>query len=171
MNKVLNVVYSYFFLQLFVKPNLFLSILFVVIINRTQWSSNLSPSHSNFPFGIISGRHWDSFTVEDHLRSILGIICSRGSFSAMYRSPSLIRVSFLCKKHLWRQNHNDKPARVRRIFSIPGSVKSSMPNFKIRDCAIIIRRGGWKTRVIQQKLRQYLPSKTKKISSNPPLLC
>ena len=136
------------FLQLSVKPNLFLSILFVVIINRTQWSSNLSPSHSNFPFGIISGRHWGSFMVEDHLRSILGIICSRGSFAVTYRSPSLIRVSFLCKKHLWRQNHNDKPARVRRIFSIPGSLKSSMPNFKIRDCAIIIWRGGWKTRVI-----------------------
>ena len=81
LNKVLNVVYSYFFLQLFVKPNLFLSILFVVTINRTQWSSNLSPSHSNFPFGIISGRHWGSFTVEDHLRSILGIICGWGSFA------------------------------------------------------------------------------------------
>ena len=25
------------------------------------------------------------------------------------------------EKYLWRQNHNDKPARVRRIFSRPGS--------------------------------------------------
>ena len=28
------------------------------------------------------------------------------------------------KRHLWRQNHNDKPVRVSRIFSRPGSVKS-----------------------------------------------
>ena len=38
----------------------------------------------------------------------------------------------LHKKHLWRQNHNDKPVRVHRIFSRPGSVKSWVPNFKIR---------------------------------------
>ena len=37
-----------------------------------------------------------------------------------------------CRKHLWRQNHNDKPVRVRRIFSRSGSVKSSVPNFKFK---------------------------------------
>ena len=35
------------------------------------------------------------------------------------------------QKHLWRRNHNDKPVKVRRIFSRPGSVKSWVPNFKI----------------------------------------
>ena len=47
----------------------------------------LSPSHSYFSFGIICGRLWGSLAVEDHLRSILGIICGWGSFAVLYRSP------------------------------------------------------------------------------------
>ena len=35
------------------------------------------------------------------------------------------------QKHFWRQNHNDKPVGVRRIFSRPGSVKTRVPNFKL----------------------------------------
>ena len=50
----------------------------------------LSPSHSYFSFGIICGRLWGSLAVEDHLRSILGIICGLGiscgwrSFAVLY---------------------------------------------------------------------------------------
>ena len=52
----------------------------------------LSPSHSYFSFGIIYGRLWGSLAVEDHLRSILGIICGLGiifgwgSFAVLYRT-------------------------------------------------------------------------------------
>ena len=51
----------------------------------------VSPSHSYFSFGIICGRLWGSLPVEDHLRSILGIIyglgisCGWGSFAVLYR--------------------------------------------------------------------------------------
>ena len=53
----------------------------------------LSPRHSYFSFGIICGRLWGSLAVEDHLRSILGIICGLGiscgwgSFSVLYSTP------------------------------------------------------------------------------------
>ena len=41
-------------------------------------------------------------------------------------------------KHLWRQNLNDKPVmRVNRIFSRPGSIKSSIPNFKIKTFTVL----------------------------------
>ena len=50
-------------------------------MKSTRWSDNLSPSHSYFSFGIICGRLWGSLAVEDHLRSILGIICGWGSFA------------------------------------------------------------------------------------------
>ena len=33
------------------------------------------------------------------------------------------------EKYLWRQNHNDKPARVRRIFSRPGSGEKIQKQF------------------------------------------
>ena len=36
------------------------------------------------------------------------------------------------QKYLSNQNQNDKPVRVSRIFSRPGSVKSSVTNFKIK---------------------------------------
>ena len=49
----------------------------------------------------------------------------------------------LHKKHLWRQNHNDKPVRVHRIFSRPGSVKSWVPNFKIRTVNWSLRQEEW----------------------------
>ena len=50
----------------------------------------MSPSHFYFSFGIIFGRLWRSLAVEDHLRSILGIICGLwiicgwGSFAVLY---------------------------------------------------------------------------------------
>ena len=65
-------------------------VIIIIIIKLTQWSANLSPSHSNFSFGIICGRLWGSLAVEDHLRSILGIICGLGvicgwgSFAVLY---------------------------------------------------------------------------------------
>ena len=55
----------------------------------------LSPSHSYFSFGIICGRLWGSLAVEDHLRSILGIICGLeiscgwGSFAVLYSTPQI----------------------------------------------------------------------------------
>ena len=58
-------------------------------------SGNLSPGHSYFPLGIICGRQWGSLEVEDHLRSILGIIFSlriiygRGSVAVLHSSPQL----------------------------------------------------------------------------------
>ena len=38
----------------------------------------MSPNHFCFSFGIIFGRLWGSLVVEDHLWSILGIICGLG---------------------------------------------------------------------------------------------
>ena len=67
-------------------------ILFVAIINVTRWSSNLSPGHSNFPLGIICGRQWRSLAVEDHLRSILGIICDLG---IIYGTVQLYTIPYL----------------------------------------------------------------------------
>ena len=64
-------------MHLFEKQNFALIWLFVKIIKLTRWSPILSPSHSYFSFGIISGQVWGSLVVEDHLRSILGIIWSR----------------------------------------------------------------------------------------------
>ena len=56
----------------------------------------LSPSHSYFSFGIICGRLWGSLAVEDHLRSILGIICGLGiscgwgSFAVLYSTSNYL---------------------------------------------------------------------------------
>ena len=50
--------------------------------------------------------------------------------------PCSLRVKV--PKHLWRQNLNDKPVmRVNRIFSRPGSIKSSIPNFKIKTFTVL----------------------------------
>ena len=40
------------------------------------------------------------------------------------------------QKHVWRQNHNDKPVKVHWIFSRPGSVKSWGPNFKLSSTVL-----------------------------------
>ena len=59
----------------------------------------LSPSHSYFSFGIICGRLWGSLAVEDHLRSILGIICGLGiscgwgSFAVLYSTNTCSGVT------------------------------------------------------------------------------
>ena len=45
------------------------------------------------------------------------------------------------RKHLWRQNPNNKPVRVSRIFSRSGSVKSSIPNFNINNSKLILTAG------------------------------
>ena len=51
-----------------------------------------TPCHSSFSAGVICGPHRGSFAVRDRLRSNLGIIsglgiiCSRGSFAALYSS-------------------------------------------------------------------------------------
>ena len=51
-----------------------------------------TPCHSSFSSGILFGPHQGSFAIRDHLWSNLGIIsglgiiCGRGSFSALYRS-------------------------------------------------------------------------------------
>ena len=44
-------------------------------------------------------------------------------------------------RHLWRQNHCDKPVRVSRVFSRPGSVKSSIPNKKKKNSTLILTAG------------------------------
>ena len=46
----------------------------------------------------------------------------------------------LYQKYLWRQNHNDKPVKVSRIFSRPGSVKSWVPNFEIKTVNFSLRQ-------------------------------
>ena len=52
-----------------------------------------TPCHSSFSAEIICGPHRRSFAVRDHLRSNLGIIsglgiiCGRGSFAALDRTP------------------------------------------------------------------------------------
>ena len=92
------------FLELFVKSN------FSVVINKTRWSSNLSPSHSDFPFEIISG----SLAVEDHLRFILGItwpaIWNHSGWSANF--PVAIRYKYR-NKGLARRRKNLLPS-IRR---------------------------------------------------------
>ena len=44
---------------------------------------------------------------------------------------------------LWRQIHKDKPVRDRRIFSRPGSVKSWVPNFKLKTVNWSLRQEEW----------------------------
>ena len=45
--------------------------------------------------GFFCGRQWGPFAVEDHLLSILGIICRPGTFTALYASK-LKATSELC---------------------------------------------------------------------------
>ena len=69
-----------------------------------------SPSHSSFSDGIICGLHRGSFAVRDHLRSNLGIIsglgiiCGRGSFTALYSTYSYRSTTYLLppSSTLWR---------------------------------------------------------------------
>ena len=51
---------------------------------------------------------------------------------------------------LWRQIHNVKPVRDRRIFSRPGSVKSWVPNFKFKTVKLILTAG----RVIEKIIKE-----------------
>ena len=55
--------------------NVIFAAYFILRGHDTMIRQLLSPSHSYFSFGIICGRLWGSLAVEDHLRSILGIIC------------------------------------------------------------------------------------------------
>ena len=110
-------------------------ILLVVIITLTWWSSNLSPSHSNFPLGVafdwgpfvvhfwdhlwsdprtICGPFLGSFVVwsEDHLWSIFGMICGliRGSFVVhfwdhLWSDPRTICGPFLAWFVVWSEDH------------------------------------------------------------------
>ena len=56
---------------------------------------NQTPCHSSFSGEIICGPHRGSFEVRDPLRSNLriisglGIICSRGSFAALYSTEGI----------------------------------------------------------------------------------
>ena len=63
------------------------------------------------------------------------------------RQKKLLRRFFLnnksYQKHLWGQNHNDKPVRVRLIFSRCGSVKSWVPNFKLKTVTWSLRQEEW----------------------------
>ena len=77
-NNVLKEMFSIsFYLRNYLgnKISLLMWLFVIIMIKLTQWSANLSPSHSYFSFQIICGRLWGSLAVEDHLRSILGIIC------------------------------------------------------------------------------------------------
>ena len=66
----------------------------------------LSPSRSCFSFGIICGRIWGSLAVEDHLRSILGIICGLGiscgwgSFAVLYSTDNRKVGTFFASQHV-----------------------------------------------------------------------
>ena len=57
--------------------------------------------HSSFSAAIICGPHRELFAVRDHLRSNLGmisgleIICGRGSFAALYRSPMRSAIEYM----------------------------------------------------------------------------
>ena len=53
--------------------------------NFRTWSCNKWTAETSLPeHGIDNGRQRGSLTVEDHFRSILGIICGRGSFMVLY---------------------------------------------------------------------------------------
>ena len=49
--------------------------------------------------------------------------------------------------------------------------KQKKKNSKLRDCAIIIRRGAVKLELSSKNLDTTPPPKKKENSSNPPLLC
>ena len=71
LNEVLNVFFIW-------EAKFYFYSFFLITIKLTRWSANLSSSHSYY-FGIICGPIWGSFTIEDHLWSILGISCGWGS--------------------------------------------------------------------------------------------
>ena len=76
------------------KISLLIWLFVIIIIKMTQWSANLSQSHSYFSFWIICGQLWGSLAFENHLRSILGIICGLGiiccwgSFAVLYSTAN-----------------------------------------------------------------------------------
>ena len=49
---------------------------------------------------------------------------SKNNSASQQNSGVSIQRCHWQQKHLWKQNRNDKPVRVRRIFSRPGSLKS-----------------------------------------------
>ena len=71
LNEVLNVFFIW-------EAKFYFYSFFLITIKLTRWSANLISSHSYY-FGIICGPIWGSFTIEDHLWSILGISCGWGS--------------------------------------------------------------------------------------------
>ena len=89
-----------------------LNILFVMIINLTRWSSNLSLSKLFQIF--LPG----SLAVEDHLRSILGIIfclginCRQGSFAVLYRSRRAQFIYYRNYNRIRLQLRGHSPSRI-----------------------------------------------------------
>ena len=97
---------------------------FVIIIKSTRWSANLSPSHSNFSFGIICGRLWGSLSIEVHLGSI--------SFSA------LTSFEKQCHKGLTKVVQPKKVAsRIEQISTQPHSLLA----WQIGMCWMLQRMG------------------------------
>ena len=62
----------------------FYNVLPVLNFSKDETFLKENPFHSSSFHGIICGRLKGSLAVEDHLRSILGIICGLGSFAVLY---------------------------------------------------------------------------------------
>ena len=58
----------------------------------------------------------------------LKIVCLRCSSLALFFRKCKLLFNDTCDE----QNHSDKPVRASWLFSRPGSVKSSLPNFKMK---------------------------------------
>ena len=104
-------------------------LLFVIIIKSTRWSANSSLNHSYFSFGIICGRLWGSLAVEDHFRSILGIICGWGSFAVLYSS--------LFFKEIWNNGRRSEAMDV-WLRVLKESNKSRFGSYSVRNSVLII---------------------------------
>ena len=85
-----------------------------------------------FFFRIICGRLWGSLAVEDHLRSILGIICGLGiiccwgSFAVLYRTQLQLR--------LWNLNICIEKVGAKCLLVEMTLVMTSLPLTRLFQC-------------------------------------
>ena len=125
----LNVVFSSRFCScIYLRSKISLLIwLFVMIVKLARWSANLSQSDSYFSFGIICGRLWGSLTVEDYLRSILGIICGVGIICGTVQYWRVHIISTLMENSRWPGPHTFPRENRENFTDPPMSIKPECP--------------------------------------------
>ena len=87
------------------------------------WVSEVQAMYSDLPFWIIWGRQRGSLTVEDHFRSILGIICGRGSFKfcTIVNSTSGKYAHFCLKESLKERRFDIIVVVAQSLTNVAGS--------------------------------------------------